>query len=212
MLNEYSISPYLQCPVPRGCSVNGYWAKVELGFGVQMEREEDRVTSEAHAGKERNWVSSQVGSPPSLPFVVHTSLHLSITRDLHARHSEDKVNTPPPGDAGQPHLPDLRSAQPAYQPPSIAAPGPQHTRCSHLTPEMTTAPGLEELPRRGPIRSRKTRLPQASRGERRNEPPTQEPTRERGGAENNPRGGGAPCGEGKSLGEGSQVGRRAVQI
>ena len=88
-------------------------------------------------------------APPSLPFVLHTSLHLSITRALYAKHSEDKVTHLSRVTPNKSLLPDLRSAQPAYQTAGRPAPGPQHTHCSHLTPEMTIALRLEELLARG---------------------------------------------------------------
>lgn len=96
--------------------------------------------------RSRDWVSRQVGSPSSLPLVLHTSLHLSITRALYARHSEEKPNHLSQATPNKPLRPDPRWAQPTYQLPRSPAPGPQHKRCSHLTPEMTTALRLEELP------------------------------------------------------------------
>lgn len=76
-----------------------------------MECEDDKVTTEPRPGNRREWVSRRVGSPPSLPFVLHTSLHLSITRALYAWHSEDKVTHLSQMTADKSLLLDLRSAQ-----------------------------------------------------------------------------------------------------
>lgn len=67
--------------------------------------------TEPRLGKGREWVSRPVSSPPSLPFLLRTSLHLCITRALYAWHWEDKVTHFSRMTADKSLLLDLRSAQ-----------------------------------------------------------------------------------------------------
>lgn len=50
---------------------------------------------------------------------------------------------------------------PAYQSDSVPAPGPQHTRCSHLTPEIATSgPAGRDASSKRPILRRETHPPE----------------------------------------------------
>lgn len=148
-----------------------------------MECEDDRVTTEPRPGNGREWVSRPVGWPPSLPFVLHTSLLLSITRALYAWHSEDKVTHLSQMTADKSLFSTSDLPKPAYQPSRTLAPAPQHAHCGHLIPEMATALLLKELSLPGDLLGAgKHASPGAANGERRSEPPTGQPIREGGGA------------------------------